>query len=135
MRVLVRHLLPVAASEAQRVLVAVGGGVEPGGRVEAVVGEGLFGCGAQQLQKVQLDDVDGNAICPGVGKLEEDTMHIRHSKHSVFLSLQTLITLNPPPAGFAQFFVNALLHSIKHSHHVFVCSDLLLTSASHQATT
>lgn len=67
MCVLVCQLLPVAASEAQRVFVAVGGGVEPGGGVEAVVGEGLLGCSAQQLQEGQLDDVDGNAVRPRVG--------------------------------------------------------------------
>lgn len=51
MRALVRHLLAVAASEAQRVLVAEGGGVQPGGRVEAAVSERLLGCGAEQLQE------------------------------------------------------------------------------------
>ena len=77
MCVLVCHLLPVAASEAQCVFVAVGGGVQPCGGVEAVVGEGLCGRGAQQLQEVQLDDVDGNAVCPGVRELEENS----RSKH------------------------------------------------------
>lgn len=51
MRVLMRQLLPVAASEAQRVFVAEGGSVQPGSRVEAVVGEGLLGRRAQQLQE------------------------------------------------------------------------------------
>lgn len=62
MCVLVCQLLPVAAPEAQCVLVAVGGGVQPGGRVEAVVGEGLLGCSAQQLQEGQLHHVDWNAV-------------------------------------------------------------------------
>lgn len=62
MCVLVCQLLPVAASEAQCVFVAVGGDVQPGGRVEAVVGEGLLGCRTQQLQEGQLDHVDWNAV-------------------------------------------------------------------------
>lgn len=62
MRALVRQLLPVAAAEAQRQLVADGRGVQPGGGVQAVVGEGLLGCGAQQLQEGELDDVDRNAV-------------------------------------------------------------------------
>ncbi|TNN41679.1 hypothetical protein EYF80_048151 [Liparis tanakae] len=64
-RVLVRQLLAVGALEAQRVLVAAGGGVQPAGRVEAVVGEGLVGRGAQQLQEGQLDHVDRNVVRPG----------------------------------------------------------------------
>lgn len=64
-----RQLLAVGALEAQRVLVAVGGGVQPAGRVEAVVGEGLVGRGAQQLQEGQLDHVDGNVVRPGVSNL------------------------------------------------------------------
>lgn len=82
MCVLVRHLLAVAASEAQRVLVAVGGGVQPGGRVQAVVGEGLLGGRAQKLQEVQLDDVRWDAVRPGVGELEGNTG----------------ITVTPPPS-------------------------------------
>lgn len=71
MCVLMCQLLPVAASEAECMLMAEGGGVQPGGGVEAVVGEGLLGCRAQQLQESQLDHVDRNAVRPGVGKLEE----------------------------------------------------------------
>lgn len=73
MCVLVCQLLSVSASEAQCVFVAEGGGVQPGGGVEAVVGEGLLGCRAQQLQEGQLDHVDWNAVRTGVGKLEENT--------------------------------------------------------------
>lgn len=62
MRVLMRQLLPAAAPEAQCVLVAAGGGVKPGGGVEAVVGEGLLGCRAQKLQEGQLDHVGWNAV-------------------------------------------------------------------------
>lgn len=62
MCVLVCQLLSVGASEAQCVFVAVGGAVQPGGRVEAVVGEGLLGCCAQQLEEGQLDHVDWNAL-------------------------------------------------------------------------
>lgn len=62
MRVLVRQLLSVGTSEAQCKLVALRGAVQPGGRVEAVVGEGLLGCRAQQLQEGQLDHVDRNAL-------------------------------------------------------------------------
>lgn len=62
MRVLVGQLLPVSSHEAQCVFVAVGGGVQPRGGVQTVVGEGLLGRGAQQLQEGQLDDVDGDAI-------------------------------------------------------------------------
>lgn len=62
MRVRVRQLLSVGTSEAQCKLVALGGAVQPGGRVEAVVGEGLLGCRAQQLQEGQLDHVDRNAL-------------------------------------------------------------------------
>lgn len=69
-RVLVRQLLSVGASEAQCVLLAVGGAVQPGGRVEAVVGEGLFGCCAQQLQEGHLDHMDWETLRPSVGKLE-----------------------------------------------------------------
>lgn len=72
MRVLVRQLLPVAAPEAQCALVAVGGGVQPRGGVEAVVGEGLLGRGAQQLQEGQLDNVYRNALGPRVGELKEE---------------------------------------------------------------
>lgn len=61
-RVLVRQLLSVGAFEAQCKLVALGGAVQPGGRVEAVVGEGLLGCCAEQLQEGQLDHVDRNAL-------------------------------------------------------------------------
>lgn len=56
------QLLPVGASEAQCKLVALGGAAEPGGRVEAVVGEGLLGCCAQELQESELDHVDRNAL-------------------------------------------------------------------------
>ncbi len=73
MCILIRQLLAIVASEAQCVFVAEGGGMQPGSRVEAVVGEGLLGCSAQQLQKGQLDHMDWNTICPGVGKLEENT--------------------------------------------------------------
>lgn len=69
MRVLVRQLLPVGASEAQGVLVAVAGDVQPGGGVQAVVGEGLLGRGAQQLQEGQLDHVERNVVRPRVGNL------------------------------------------------------------------
>lgn len=51
MRILMRQHLPVTASEVQRVFMAEGGSVQPGRRVEAVVGEGLLGCRAQQLQE------------------------------------------------------------------------------------
>lgn len=62
LRVFVCQLLSVGASEAQCKLVTLGGAVEPGGRVEAVVGEGLPGCCAQQLQEGQLDHMDRNAL-------------------------------------------------------------------------
>lgn len=62
LRVCVRQLLSAGASEAQCKRVALGGAVEPGGRVEAVVGEGLLGCRAQQLQEGQLDHVDRDAL-------------------------------------------------------------------------
>ncbi len=81
MCVLVRQLLPVAASEAQCVFVAVGGGVQPGGGVEAVVGEGLLGCRTQQLQEGQLDHVGWNDVRPGVGKLGENTQITHTHKH------------------------------------------------------
>ena len=74
-RVLVRQLLSIAGPEAQRVLVSVGGGVEPGGGVEAVVGEGLLGRGAQQLEEGHLDHVDGNAVRTGVGELAGGGRH------------------------------------------------------------
>lgn len=83
MCVLVRQLLSVAASEAECVFVAVGGGVQPGGGVEAVVGEGLLGCRAQQLQEGQLDHVGWNAVRPGVGKLEENTQ-ITHTHINMY---------------------------------------------------
>lgn len=73
MCVLMCQLLPVDASEAQCVFVADCGGVQPGGGVEAVVGEGLLGCCAEQLQECQLDHVDRNAVWPWVGKLKENT--------------------------------------------------------------
>lgn len=91
MCVLVRQLLPVAASEAECVLVAEGGGVQPGGRVEAVVGEGLLRCRAQQLQEIKLDHVDRNTIRPAVGKLEEKHTHINiqvvHRHRTVYFFL------------------------------------------------
>lgn len=62
LRVFVRQLLSVGASESQCKPVAVGGAVEPGGGVEAVVGEGLLGCCAQELQEGQLDHVHRNAL-------------------------------------------------------------------------
>lgn len=62
LRVFMRQLLSIGTSEAQCKLVALGGAVEPGGRVEAVVGEGLLGCCAQQLQEGQLDHMDRNAL-------------------------------------------------------------------------
>lgn len=62
LRVFMRQLLSVGASEPQCQLVALGGAVEPSGRVEAVVGEGLLGGCAQQLQEGQLDHMDGNAV-------------------------------------------------------------------------
>ena len=58
MCVLMCEFLPIAASETQRVFVIVCSGVQPGSRVEAVISESLLGCGTEQLQEVQLDDVD-----------------------------------------------------------------------------
>lgn len=69
MRVLVGQLLAVRAPEAQCVLVAMGGRVQPGGRVQAVVGERLLGRGAQQLQEGQLDHVHWHTLRARVGKL------------------------------------------------------------------
>lgn len=57
-----RQLLSVSTPEAQCMLVAVGGRVQPGSRVEAVVGESLFGCCTQQLQEGQLDHMDRNTL-------------------------------------------------------------------------
>ncbi len=62
MCVLLRQLLSVAASEAQRVSVAEGGAVEPAGRVLTHVREALASRGAQELQEAQLHDVNGVSI-------------------------------------------------------------------------
>lgn len=77
LRVFLRQFFPVGASEAQCKLVALGGAVQPGGRVEAVVGEGLLGCCAQKLQEGQLDHMDRNTLWPRVGKLQKNWAKIK----------------------------------------------------------
>lgn len=69
MRVVVAQLLSVSGPEAQCLLVALGGSVQPGGRVQAVVGERLLGRGAQQLQEGQLDHVHWHTVRSRVGEL------------------------------------------------------------------
>lgn len=71
MCVLLRQLLSVAASEAQRVSVAEGGAVEPASRVLTHVCEALAGHGAQELQETQLYDMNGVSIHIHIRKLQD----------------------------------------------------------------
>lgn len=57
--IVVGHLLVVGAQEAQRLVVVVSFGVEPGRRLVANVGEVLPRRGAQQLQEGHLHCADG----------------------------------------------------------------------------
>lgn len=66
------QLHPIAAPESQCINMAVGGGMQPGNRVEAVISKGLPSAGTQELQKRQLDNMDGNTVWASVGKLVEN---------------------------------------------------------------
>lgn len=57
--VVVGHLLVVGAQEADRLIVAVGGGVVPGYGLVAVVSDVLVGRGAQEPEESHLHHSDG----------------------------------------------------------------------------
>lgn len=81
------HLLVVAGTEAQGMLVPVAGGVVPAGRVLTDVGEALSGCRAQKLQEGQLDHRDRDAVRVYIGELQGgETRRTDHQIHSQQIS-------------------------------------------------
>lgn len=105
-----RHLLVVAGTEAQGVLVPVAGGVVPAGRVLADVGEALSGCGTQKLQEGQLDHRDRDAVSVYIGELQGgETRRAGHQLHSVQISINPVgshvrSSLVKPDTGCEHFF-------------------------------